>query len=354
MKYFFTVGPSQLYPTVEGYIKKALEDDVFSMNHRGDVFGEMYQRIDTSLHTFLGIPKAYSVFFLGSATEGMERIIQNCVAKKSHHIITGSFGKRFYQIALDLKKQAEKYEVEFGLGVDVSKIKISKNIELIAVTQSDTSTGVVISESDIAALKKRNPHALIAVDVVSSIPYTNLDYSLMDAVFFSVQKGFGLPAGLGVLVLSPEAMEKSKWLKKKGYATSGFHSFEELHAYSLKHQTPETPNVFDIYLLDKVLHDMLRLGITNIRKDTDAKAHLMYDFFENHKDFAPFVKTHRDRAKTVLVIEVKGGSEGLVQRLKNKGIHVGSGYGPFKESHIRIANFPAHSMQMVKKLLNNL
>ncbi len=353
-KIYFTPGPSQLYPSVAKHIERALSDDVLSMSHRSITFQEIYEDATNSLKKLLGIPQEYSVFFISSATEGMERVIQNCVAKRSFHYIQGGFAKRFYQTAVDYKKNAEKYEMEQGKGFDFQTIEAPRAAELITITQCETSTGVIVPEHEISNLKKRYPHALIAVDVVSSIPCTNLDYEFTDCVFFSVQKGFGLPAGLGVLVLSPAAMEKSQFVKSKGYSIGSYHSFEELLGYASKHQTPETPNVFALYLLSNVLQDMLDVGIEKIRKQTDAKAQLMYEFFDNHKVYGPFVKNPADRAKTVLVIEVKGGSEELRMRLKKQGIVVGGGYGPFKNQHIRIANFPAHSVQMVKKLLSNL
>ncbi len=173
----------------------------------------------------------------------------------------------------------------------------------------------------------------------------------MDCVFFSVQKGFGLPAGLGLMVVSPRAVEKSQKLLDSGEVVGTYHSFPTLARYEKKFQTPETPNVLGIFLLDKVIQDMLTVGIQKIREETEQKAAMLYQFFEENDRFQPLVDDKDIRSRTAIVIEVKGGSSNLVVQMKKKGIMIGSGYGEYKKEHIRIANFPAHSIKDVKDLI---
>ena len=51
---------------------------------------------------------------------------------------------------------------------------------------------------------------LLAVDAVSSLPYPDFDYTKLDSVFFSVQKGFGLPSGLGVWMANDKCLAKAE------------------------------------------------------------------------------------------------------------------------------------------------
>ena len=208
--------------------------------------------------------------------------------------------------------------------------------------------------NNIHKIKRLYPDKLIAVDIVSSVPYVNLDFSLLDLVFFSVQKGFGLPAGLGVLIIGPRALAKSESLAKKNYYIGSYHSFIELSSYAQKNQTPETPNVLVIYLLNKVINDMLKIGINNIRKNTNTKAKILYNFLDKNEKFKPFVKDKLIRSNTVITAEVKNGSRDIVKKLKRKGFIVGNGYGIYKDKHIRIANFPSHSIKSVKELIKQL
>jgi len=351
-KIFFTCGPSQLYPTVEKHIQKALNNNIPSLSHRSVKFQEIYKSTQDKLRKFLRIPKGHHIFFLASSLESMERIIENCVDKHSFHFVNGAFSRKFYQFAKMLKKDLLKYEAADGKGFDVNKIKIPKNSELICVTHNETSTGVSIPLQYINKLKSDSSR-LIAVDIVSSVPYVKIDFSKVDITFFSVQKGFGLPAGMGVLLVNERAINKANFLAKKGNNIGSYHSFLSFLDKDKIFQTPETPNVLSIYLLGKVLDDMLEKGIDTIRKEIEEKAKLVYGFFDNHSRYIPFVIDKNFRSKTTIVIDVKGKAKEIVKKLTKIGFIVSSGYGQFKASHIRIANFPAHTIGNCKRLLSN-
>lgn len=349
-KIFFTVGPSQLYPTVPGHIKNALKENIFSLSHRSKQFSEIYEKTSTNLRKLLNIPSTHHIFFTASALEGMERTIQSTVLKNSYHFVNGSFSREFWQIAIDLKKNALRFDAPNGEGFNFASAKIPKNTELISVVQNETSTGVETPMEDIYKLKLKHPQALLAMDVVSSIPYTTIDFSQIDITLFSVQKGFGLPAGLGVLIVNKKAVEKAAWLSTKNVNIGSYHNFLKLAEFEEKFQTRETPNIANIYLFSKVTEDMLSIGIEKIRKETEKKAQLIYNFFENHPKYRPYV-SDQCRSKTTIVINVKGESQQIVDRLEKKGFILTQGYGKRKDDHIRIANFPSLSLQQVKKLL---
>lgn len=351
---YFTAGPSQIYPSVPKYIKQAIEKDILSMSHRGEAFQKLFQETQDNLRNLLNIPKENHIFFVSSANEAWERIIQNCAHEHTFHLVNGAFGKRLYEIAGDLKKTPVEHTVAFGEGFEFNKIVIPQQSELVCITHNESSTGVALNIQDIHTLKKRYPEKLFALDTVSSMPYVNVDYSLIDAVYFSVQKGFGLPAGLGVLILTPQAMEKSVHLQEQGINIGSYHNFPTLLKFALKNQTPETPNVLDIYLLNKIAAEMLNLGIEKIRKQTDQKANLLYKFFENNKRYRMFVQTKKNRSNTVLVVKTPEESIKIIEKIKKLGYSVGKGYGPYKTEYIRIANFPAHKLKDVKKMIQYL
>ncbi|OGK09386.1 hypothetical protein A2767_06340 [Candidatus Roizmanbacteria bacterium RIFCSPHIGHO2_01_FULL_35_10] len=355
MKYtYFTCGPSQLYPGVFRHLQIAFDKDIPSLSHRSKIFQQIYKSTQDNLRKLLSIPKSHKIFFVSSSLESMEKIIQNCVEKNSFHFVNGAFSRKFYQFAEILKKQPIKYEVPEGEGYLPEKVMIPPDTELICVMQNETSTGVAIPVQSINRLYTQNPKSLIAVDIVSSAPYVELNFNKIDLTFFSVQKGFGLPAGMGVLIINEEALAKAQFLRKKGINVGSYHSFSSLLEKDQIFQTPETPNVLLIYLLGQVCKDILKKGMNMIREETEAKAKLVYDFFDKHPRCKPFVKNSNYRSKTTIAIDVMGDTNKIVKKLKSKGIVVSSGYGKFKESHIRIANFPAHSAKDFTNLVRYL
>jgi Phosphoserine aminotransferase len=63
--------------------------------------------------------------------------------------------------------------------------------------------------------KKLATKFLLGVDVTSSMGAVEYNFSVADAWFFSVQKAFGMPAGLGILIVGPKILEKAKNARRK-------------------------------------------------------------------------------------------------------------------------------------------
>jgi phosphoserine aminotransferase len=351
---FFTPGPAELYFTVETHIKSALKEQVPSISHRSKAFQSIYQLCVENLKVLLNVPADYHIFFTASATEIWERLIQNNVESRSHHYVNGAFSERFKATAEELLRQVSVETAEDGSCVKPDPGSIPPDTELIAFTLNETSTGVSQPLEDVYTIAQAHPDKLIAVDAVSIMPYPEIDYNQVDSVFFSVQKGFGLPAGLGVWILSPRSVEKAQQMQAKGISLGTYHTIPALLEKGLKNQTPETPNVLNIYLLAKVSGDMLEKGIGKIRQETDYKASLLYHTLEAHALMHPFVAEPAYRSKTVIVAGTEQPSEQLIQSLKQHKLIVGSGYGAFKSNHIRVANFPTHSKEQFEMLVDKL
>jgi phosphoserine aminotransferase len=348
----FTPGPSELYFTVNDHVRAAFRDGIPSLSHRSKKFESIYAETFEGLKQLLNLPSNFEMYFTGSATEIWERIIQNLVEERSYHLVNGSFSKRFYEIAQQLNKHPLKSEKEFGKGF--SEIEISGDPELIAITHNETSTGVATPLDVIYSAKKKNPGSLLAIDAVSSLPYPEFDYNQVDTVFFSVQKAFGLPAGLGVWLVNDQCLARAEALLAKGVSIGSYHHLPSLHAHAVKNQTPETPNVLGIYLLGKVIDDMLRRGIGTIRKETEYKAAILYQELEAHSLLRPFVTEIPLRSRTVIVADCGEHTERLTKLLQSKGLFPGDGYGGFKKSQLRFANFPTHSKEQFELLVDTL
>ncbi len=351
---FFTPGPSELYFTAEGHLKRALNEQIPSISHRSARFEAIYQEAATNLRTLLSVPESFHVLFTGSATEIWERLIENCVAEQSYHYVNGAFSRRFYETAQQLQKKPLIQEAPEGSCAAPHPEAIPPSVELVAFTQNETSTGAAQPLADIYAVRQAHPDVLIAVDAVSTLPYPNIDYTQVDSVFFSVQKGFGLPAGLGVWLVNGRCVEKAQQLEQAGHRIGTYHSLPSLVEKAQKNQNPETPNVLGIYLLAKVTADMLTKGIAQIRKETDYKASLLYHTLEAHPLLSPFVTEPKYRSKTVIVAEAGPAASDIIAALKKDHLVVGSGYGSFKQKHIRIANFPTHSKEQMEALVDKL
>lgn len=353
-KIYFTPGPAALYPTFEQHLKQALDEQIPSISHRSNHFREIYQDTFENLKHLFDLPNEYAILFTSSATEIWERLLMNCVDSESLHLVNGAFSKKFYEYALDLKKPAIKYDVPFGEGFHKNDIEINYKTDHIAVTHNETSSGVSIPLETIHDLKKGRNNRLVSVDIVSSAPCVSLDFTKIDSAYFSVQKGFGMPAGLGVWLVNEKCLLKAEMIESKGMVTGTYHRLREMWKKFEEFQTPETPNVLGIYLLGKIAGDMLKKGLEKIQKETEEKAAMLYRFFDQHAQFEPFVKNPAFRSKTVIVVNTQVSSGEIIQKLNSKNLVVGSGYQEYKSKQIRIANFPATSLEETECLLKSL
>ncbi len=352
---FFTPGPAALYPTFEKHVKTFIDQQLGSISHRSQQYRDLHKFTVDQLRTLLSIPDTHQVLFLGSASEVWERILLNCVEHESFHLVNGSFSQKFYDYALSLHKFAHSQQKTMGEGFDAATTQVPEYAEVICTTHNETSSGVQMPVAEIHKLKKNNPAKLLAVDMVSSAPYPALDYGLVDTAFFSVQKAFGLPAGLGVWIVNEACLAKAERLRQYDSLTIGAHNdLPTLWKNAKKSETPATPNVMGIYLLGKIAEDFNRIGVENLRKETEHKAGLLYDAVKKHSGLDAFVKEPRHQSQTVVVANTTRDSAEVINQLKAQGMVIGSGYGEYKKTQVRIANFPATSLEQTEKLVRAL
>ncbi|WP_026998492.1 aminotransferase class V-fold PLP-dependent enzyme [Eisenibacter elegans] len=355
---YFTPGPAQLYPGVEQYLTQALQSHLPSVSHRSSRFKDIYRQVDRNLRLLFDLPDNYRVLFTASATEVWERLLLNCVGNSSVHLVNGAFSERFYEFASLLKKSSIKYEKPWGQGFELQDtlqtLAICESAEMIAFTHNETSTGVITPESLIHQVADTFSDKLITVDMVSSAPYPTLDFRKIDAAYFSVQKAFGLPAGLGVWLVNERCLKKAEALEASGKITGTYHRLCELWQQAEQWQTPATPNVLGIYLLAQVSEAMCQEGIGVLRRRIAQQADALYEAIESHPRLTPFVANRTHRSPTVIVAQTDGDAGAWVEALQAQGLHVGSGYAQFKARHLRIANFPAVDEAAVAKLIQAL
>jgi len=352
-KIYFTPGPSQLYPSVSAHIQTALAENIGCLSHRSADYRAFHKIAVDSIKTLLNVPETHDILFFASATEIWERLLQNLLApdETSLHFVNGVFSARFFQIAQELKVNCIKMEVEGGQGFSFLPKIIPHKIGLLNFTHNESSTGVMQPLETVYTYKKAFPTAFTTLDIVSSAPYPEIDFRFIDAAYFSVQKGFGLAAGLGALILNEKCVEKAKEILASGHSIGSYHAFPEMWKKAKDNQTQETPNILAIYLLSKVGADFVEKSVEKIRQETQQKMQIISDLIANSKGkYAYFVKNPDFRSPTVLTISTDLDCAKLIAHCATHNCIIGSGYGIFKGKQVRIANFPAHSVEDFEKL----
>lgn len=345
----FYPGPSRVHDEIPAYVKDAFKLGIMSINHRSEEFVKMSEMTVKLLKEKLNIPKNYSVFFTSSATECWEIIAQSLVSDKSYHLYNGAFGQKWFDYTKRLHPLAVPLPFDANEKLDPKKIILEQREGIICITQNETSNGTQVSNAIIKAIKKTNPSYLVAIDATSSMAGIKLDFKSADIWYASVQKCFGLPAGLGLLICSPQAIQQSETLAEKNH----YNSLTFMTEMMTKWQTSCTPNVLGIYMLMRVLEDSKPIG--EVHAKVIERYEKWRDFLQKSSALRHLITQEDVHSFTVVPVTT---TPELIQDIKRdakkKGILLGEGYGNWKASSFRIANFPAIKSKEIETLMRFL
>jgi phosphoserine aminotransferase len=345
----FYPGPSRVHNEVPAYVKDAFKLGIMSVSHRSEEFVKMSEKTVNLLKEKLNIPKNYTIFFTSSATECWEIIAQSLVSDKSYHLYNGAFGQKWFDYTKRIHPMAIPLPFDINEKLDPKKIILEQREGIICITQNETSNGTQVSNNIIKAIKKTNPSYLVAIDATSSMAGVKLDFKSADIWFASVQKCFGLPAGLGLLICSPQAIQQSETLAEKNH----YNSLTFMTEMMAKWQTSCTPNVLGIYLLMRVLEDSKH--IDDVHTKVIERYEKWRDFFQKTSALQHLITQEDVHSYTVVPVTT---SPELIQSIKRdakkKDILLGEGYGNWKSSSFRIANFPAIKSKEIETLMKFL
>jgi phosphoserine aminotransferase len=342
----FFPGPSELNPLVPQFLQDAVNSGILSASHRSKAFDNLSEATLKLLHEKLNIPQDYRIFYTSSATECWEIVSQSIVLSASLHLYSGSFGQKWFEYAKKLKAESKGISFDVNDSIDWEKEDFEQ--EILCLTQNETSNGTQVNSAEILKIRARFPDKLIAYDVTSSINGIDLPFDAADIWFASVQKCFGLPAGLGLLICSPKAMEAAKAINERKH----YNSLLVLDDHIQKFQTSCTPNVLGIYLLNRVLESQS----ADFNSKIGTRATALYKLLDSSTSIiSPLVTNQLVRSETVIAVYCS--EEHLVKvkdSAKQEGFLLGNGYGKWSSNTFRIANFPAISDHSWEKLISFL
>ncbi len=305
------------------------------MNHRSVAFMDMLANTIARMHAKLAIPAEYEIYFTSSATECWEIVSQSLVQKSSLHAFNGAFGQKWFEYAGRLHPAfGHAFEPEEDLKIEGSDR--FQSAEILCLTHNETSNGSALPAGTLQKIRQEFK-GIIAVDATSSMAGAALPWSDGDVWLASVQKCFGLPPGMGVLIVSPRAIERAGAIGERDH----YNSLLFIRENFIKNQTPYTPNTLGIYLLGRVMEQVPPIEVT--ARNLSERAQDFYTFLnENH--FESLIKNPVVRSPTVLAVQASENSiKNIKERAKEAGLLLGNGYGAWKATTFRIANFPALS-----------
>jgi alanine-glyoxylate transaminase / serine-glyoxylate transaminase / serine-pyruvate transaminase len=222
--------------------------NVGSQDMRAHDFGAQWMGLFADLKDILRTKDGTVMMFPGSGTAAWEAAITNTLNPGDRVLMArhGQFSTLWVEMAQRLGLEVEVIDVDWGQGTPVDQFGArlaadrKGDIKAVFVTHNETATGVT---SDVAAVRRAMDQAfhpgLLFVDGVSSV--ASIDFRMddwgVDLAVTGSQKGFMCPAGLGILGVSPKAMEAAKTATMR----RAFFEFRDMVSMNATGYFPYTP-----------------------------------------------------------------------------------------------------------------
>ncbi len=226
---------------------------------------ERIQAIEARLREIL-YPEISSLLLFSTTAAGLVETVLNSFAQGNGLIcVNGIFSSQWYQTAKALNLEMDLFDASFGKRLDKAQLEKALgavSYETIILTEIEPFSGVL---NDIPAfsevIRSTNPDALIIADCsasVTSVPPLDLKLHA-DIIVLNSDQSFGLPSGLGMVLLGERAHFKSIGSAGVGWSLN----------FSRQHNWQSDGNPFSaapfplLYALDRQLDNIFLEGIEN-------------------------------------------------------------------------------------------
>ena len=265
--FLFVPGPTNTPDRILNAMHRAMED------HRSPSFPKLPNAIFPELKKVFRTASGQTFVFPATGTGMWEAALVNTLSPGDRVLATryGQFSHLLIDCAQRLGLRVDVIDVEWGEGAPPDKIEEAlradkaHEIKGVLVVHNETATGVT---SDIPAVRRaidaaKHP-ALLYVDGVSSIG--SLEFRMddwgVDLAITGSQKGFMLPAGLGIIAVSQKALAKGDSAK----CPRVFFDFKDMIKANATGYFPYTPALTLLYGLRESLEMLHEEGLDNIHK----------------------------------------------------------------------------------------
>ncbi|WP_373058807.1 alanine--glyoxylate aminotransferase family protein [Gemmatimonas sp.] len=255
-------GPTPVPDRLLRVMHRAMED------HRSSAFPALTRSILSRLPQVVQQTKGEPFVFPATGTAMWEAALVNTMNPGGRLLAVrfGQFSHLFIQTARALGYQVDVIEEPWGDVADPARIEAAlaadtaHEIQGVLLVHNETATGVTSDVAAVRAAIDRAKHpALLLVDGVSSIASLEFQFDAwgVDCAITGTQKGFMLPAGLGILYLSEKALARVDSCTMP----RAYFDLRAMRANNAQGYFPSTPALSLLFGLDEALTMLLEEGM---------------------------------------------------------------------------------------------
>ncbi len=258
-------GPTPIPDRLLRAMHRASED------HRSSAFPALTKSILSRLPQVVHQTKGEHFVFPSSGTGMWEAALVNTQdpGAKLLAVRFGQFSHLFIQTARNLGYHVDVIEAPWGETVPLDQLEAalaadaSHEIQGVLIVHNETATGVTNDMAAVRAAMDRAKHpALLYVDGVSSIASLDFQFDAwgVDCSIAGSQKGFMLPAGLGILGMSEKALARVSSVTQP----RSYFDLRPMRDQNSRGYFPYTPALSLLFGLDEALNMLLEEGMENV------------------------------------------------------------------------------------------
>jgi len=199
---WFSAGPTAKRP---GYSLAGLPSDLLGRGIRAPEVVARFAYALERTRALLEVPADYQMVYVpGSQTGAIEAALWSMLGERPVQVMAfENFGKQWETaVKSRLKLDPEVLSAGWGDLPDLSRVDPAKDL---VFPWNGTTSGVRVANADFISDDREG---LVICDATSAAFGMALDWAKLDVVGFSFQKALGGEAGIGVLCLSPRALER--------------------------------------------------------------------------------------------------------------------------------------------------
>jgi len=201
----FSSGPCAKRP---GYDVNNLNLEVLGRSHRSGLGKKRLKLCIDLQRELLGIPDDYLLGIVpASDTGAVEMVMWSMLGERGVDVLAWeSFGSGWVTDIVKQLKLADvnTYEADYGQIVDFGKVDTDRDV---VFTWNGTTSGVKVPNGDWI---KDDRKGLTICDATSAVFAMDIPWKKLDVVTYSWQKVLGGEAAHGIIILSPNAVERLK------------------------------------------------------------------------------------------------------------------------------------------------
>ena len=279
----FSAGPATLPLPVLHTMRDELLDyrgsglSVMEMSHRSATFGDIAAAAERDLRALLAIPDDYAVLFLqGGASLQFTMTVLNLAGEDGTVAVADSgywSGKAVAaaeRLTPTVRVCSPRVDQHGCRSLPpVSDWSVPPEAAYLHVCDNETIDGVALGDRVLDDIGQRLPHLPIVADFSSSILSRPIEVSRYALVYAGAQKNIG-PAGLTLVIASPEAIQRSR----RAADLPNVLSYAAMHDAGSMLNTPPTFAWYAAGLVFRWLHE--QGGLEPVHRRNLAQAARVY------------------------------------------------------------------------------